>query len=66
VDGHEPIVTPEGHVHGLLLTRGECNKEIRRFTLKTLRDFGFGKSLMKETIISEVEVFLEELERERQ
>jgi len=48
-------------VHGVLLSDGPIWAEQRRFTLRTLRDFGFGKAKMEDLINEEVEVFNEEL-----
>ncbi|XP_046394716.1 methyl farnesoate epoxidase-like [Ischnura elegans] len=41
--------------NGLLFTMGERWKEQRRFTLRHLRDFGFGKSSMESITIEEIE-----------
>ena len=48
-------------VHGVLFSDGPIWAEQRRFTLGTLRDFGFGKAKMEELINEEVEVFNEAL-----
>ena len=48
-------------VHGVLFSDGPLWAEQRRFALKTLRDFGFGKAKMEELINEEVEVFNEAL-----
>ena len=42
---------------GLIFSQGKEWSEHRRFTLKNLRDFGFGKSSMNEMIFEEVEKF---------
>ncbi|CAJ0952689.1 unnamed protein product, partial [Mesorhabditis belari] len=39
---------------GILETSGDNWREMRRFTLHTLRDFGMGKNLMEEKVMSEV------------
>ncbi|OXA43620.1 methyl farnesoate epoxidase [Folsomia candida] len=44
----------DGKVHGLANTEGEHWEELRRFTLRQLRDFGFGKNTMEESIMTEV------------
>ena len=37
-------------------------KEVRRFTLKTLRDLGFGKSASEEAILEESKLLIENIE----
>ena len=46
---------------GLFLSQGETWKQQRRFTVKTLGDFGFGKSSMEELVWEEAEKFCESL-----
>ena len=38
-------------VPGIIFSRGRAWTDQRRFTLRVLRDFGFGKSSMEDTII---------------
>lgn len=38
---------------GILWSNGEWNKELRRFSLRTLRDFGFGKSQSQEQVMEQ-------------
>lgn len=40
-------------VPGLLWSRGEANKELRRFSLRTLRDFGFGRAKSQDAVMTE-------------
>jgi methyl farnesoate epoxidase/farnesoate epoxidase len=40
-------------------TEGEHWEQLRRFTLRQLRDFGFGKNSMEESIMMEVNEFIE-------
>ena len=40
--------------NGIIFTDGEVWREIRRFSLHTLRDFGLGRNLMQERILDEV------------
>ena len=42
---------------GLVVSEGRTWTEQRRFTLRTLRDFGFGKQGMEDVILEEVELF---------
>ena len=51
---------------GVLFTSGRTWKEQRRFTLSTLRDFGFGKQTMEQFIDEELEKFIEFLEEKSQ
>ena len=46
---------------GLFLSQGETWKQQRRFTVKTLGDFGFGKSSVEELVWEEAEKFCESL-----
>jgi hypothetical protein len=43
----------------LINSDGENWEQLRRFTLRQLRDFGFGKNSMEETIMVEVNEFLD-------
>lgn len=48
------ILTSETHVH----------RELRRFALSTLRDFGFGKRLTEDLVQEEVDFMMKEMEKE--
>ena len=50
-----------GHSRGLLFSSGEEWRDQRRFALRTLRDLGFGKMTMEDTINEEVEKLVEVL-----
>ncbi|XP_021955195.1 methyl farnesoate epoxidase [Folsomia candida] len=42
-----------GKSMGILWSRGDTNKELRRFSLRTLRDFGFGKQKSQDAVMEE-------------
>ena len=47
---------------GILLTSGDVWKEMRRFSIRTLRDFGFGKQTsMNDTIQEELAILMADL-----
>ncbi|XP_021967566.2 cytochrome P450 2J6 [Folsomia candida] len=43
-----------GQLHGIINTEGKPWEDLRRFTLRQLRDFGFGKNTMEAFIMDEV------------
>ena len=49
---------------GLIMSEGETWKQQRRFSLRTLRDFGFGKQGLEELIMDEVKMFKHLLDTE--
>ncbi|XP_061893170.1 cytochrome P450 2K1-like isoform X1 [Entelurus aequoreus] len=48
-----PIFQDMNHGHGIVFSNGESWKEMRRFALSTLRDFGMGKRLAEDKVIEE-------------
>ncbi|XP_013865520.1 cytochrome P450 2K1 [Austrofundulus limnaeus] len=48
--------------HGIIFSNGDSWKEMRRFALKTLRDFGMGKKLSEEIITKECCFLIDEFE----
>ncbi|KAG7504852.1 cytochrome P450 2K1-like [Solea senegalensis] len=51
--------------HGILFTNGDIWKEMRRFALSTLRDFGMGRRTSEEAIIEECHHLVEEFEQHK-
>lgn len=48
---------------GILFTNGDQWREMRRFALGTLKDFGMGKRVMEEKIIEECQYLIEEFKQ---
>jgi len=61
----ERKLKPGQDIPGVLISEGRTWVEQRRFALRTLRDFGFGKSSMEEMIKEEVELFTEEIRKSK-
>ena len=53
----------EGKAGGIILASGEEWREMRRWTISTLRDFGAGKNLMQQRILDEIEILFEDVDR---
>ncbi|KAJ0058084.1 hypothetical protein NL108_007360 [Boleophthalmus pectinirostris] len=51
--------------HGIIFTNGETWKEMRRFALTTLRDFGMGKRLAEDKIVEECHYLIQEFEKHK-
>ncbi|XP_073692364.1 cytochrome P450 2K1-like [Garra rufa] len=51
------------HVHGIIFSNGENWKEMRRFALTNLRDFGMGKRGSEEKIIEEIQYLKGEFDK---
>ncbi|XP_024127729.1 cytochrome P450 2K1 [Oryzias melastigma] len=58
-----PIFYDFNKGHGILFANGDSWREMRRFSLTTLKDFGMGKRLSEEKIIEECYYLIEEFER---
>ncbi|XP_071375995.1 cytochrome P450 2K1-like [Centroberyx affinis] len=58
-----PIGRDLGGPHGILFANGESWKEMRRFALTNLRDFGMGKKAIEEKIIEESQHLIKVFEK---
>ncbi|KAM9392248.1 cytochrome P450 2K1-like isoform 1-T1 [Pholidichthys leucotaenia] len=56
-----PILEDLNHQQGILFANGESWKELRQFALKTLRDFGMGKSVTQQKILEESDYLIQTL-----
>ncbi|XP_072125176.1 cytochrome P450 2K4-like [Mobula birostris] len=59
---HIPILDDLTHGYGILFANGESWKQMRRFTMSTLRDFGMGKKTVEDKIIEEAQFLIKLLE----
>uniref|UniRef100_A0A672IV38 Cytochrome P450 2K1-like n=1 Tax=Salarias fasciatus TaxID=181472 RepID=A0A672IV38_SALFA len=57
-----PILEDSNRGHGILFANGDSWKEMRRFALSTLRDFGMGKRIAESKILDECDHLVEVLE----
>lgn len=60
-----PIFQNVFQSHGIIFANGESWKEMRRFALTTLRDFGMGKKMAQDKIIEESHYLVEEFEKHK-
>ncbi|XP_041859001.1 cytochrome P450 2K1-like [Melanotaenia boesemani] len=58
-----PIFYDFNKEHGILFSNGESWKEMRRFALTTLKDFGMGKKISEEKILEESHYLIKEFEQ---
>ncbi|KAI1710512.1 cytochrome p450 domain-containing protein [Ditylenchus destructor] len=49
---------------GVIFTEGDLWRDQRRFALRVLRDFGLGKNLMQERILTELETFCAKIDKD--
>ncbi|XP_073721219.1 cytochrome P450 2K1-like [Misgurnus anguillicaudatus] len=59
----QPVFKLLGDNHGILFANGESWKEMRRFALTNLRDFGMGKRGCEDKIVEEIQYLKEEFEK---
>uniref|UniRef100_A0A3B4U9M0 Cytochrome P450 2K1-like n=1 Tax=Seriola dumerili TaxID=41447 RepID=A0A3B4U9M0_SERDU len=60
-----PIFYETNQGHGILFANGESWKELRRFALTTLRDFGMGKRVAEEKILEECRYLIQMFEEHK-
>uniref|UniRef100_A0A183C3I7 Cytochrome P450 n=1 Tax=Globodera pallida TaxID=36090 RepID=A0A183C3I7_GLOPA len=60
IESYEKII--RGGILGVLQTEGDIWRELRRFTLHVFRDFGVGKNLQQERILTEIEAMFKQLD----
>nr|XP_043905949.1 cytochrome P450 2K1-like [Solea senegalensis] len=60
-----PIFHDINQGHGILFANGESWKEMRRFALSTMRDFGMGKRLVENKILEECQFLMQMMEQHK-
>ncbi|KAL1020762.1 hypothetical protein UPYG_G00004350 [Umbra pygmaea] len=60
-----PIAAELNNGHGIVFSNGDSWKEMRRFALTNLRDYGMGKKASEEKIIEEVRYLIEVFEEQK-
>ncbi|XP_035035736.2 cytochrome P450 2K1-like isoform X1 [Hippoglossus stenolepis] len=60
-----PIFYEMNQGHGIIFSNGESWKEMRRFALSTLRDFGMGRRVIEDKIVEECKFLIQMLEEHK-
>ncbi|XP_021957281.1 methyl farnesoate epoxidase [Folsomia candida] len=61
---HMAKIKGDGAVLGIIMTDGDLWKETRRFSLRHLRDFGYGRSNMETSVMDEVQNVVDRLDKQ--
>ncbi|XP_019963411.2 cytochrome P450 2K1-like [Paralichthys olivaceus] len=63
-DRHQALLMHESNQgHGIIWSNGDTWRDMRRFALKNLRDFGMGKTIFEDKIIEECDHLIKEFKK---
>ncbi|KAL3070478.1 hypothetical protein niasHT_032268 [Heterodera trifolii] len=60
IESYEKLI--RGGILGVLQTEGDIWRDLRRFTLHVFRDFGVGKNLQQQRILTEIDMMFKQLD----